>query len=197
MARIALFGGSFDPPTGGHAATARNVLKSGLVDELWFVPAGDDRYDRSVVAPAEDRRAMVEQFVAEQFPGDARVKIETAQLDGLLPGSTTIGLVDYLKARDRGNTLFFVIGADNIGKIPQWKEYDRLATMVRFLAVPRIGDALPTEVPPVVTVIEGGEYSSASSSAVRRALARGESVEHLITPAVADYIRVKGLYRMA
>lgn len=195
MARIALFGGSFDPPTRGHVATARNVLRSGLVDELWFVPAGDDRYDRTLVVSADARRTMVELLLAEEFAGDSRVKIERAQIDGRLPGSATIDLVDYLKEREPGNTLFFVIGADNIGKITGWKEYERLSHTVRFLAVPRLGDTIAPELPPAVTVLEGGEPSSASSSEVRRLLAKGEPTDHLLTPEVAEFIRCNNLYR--
>ena len=195
MGRIALLGGSFDPPTRGHAATARNILQSGLVDELWFVPAGDDRYDRPVVATADDRRAMLERFITDVFPGDTRVKLEAAQLDGRLPGSATIELVDYLRMQEPGHTFFFVIGADNIGKITGWKEYDRLSRTIRFLAVPRLGDAIPSVIPPAVTIIDGGEHSSASSSEVRRLLAAGESAEQLLTPHVSEYIVKKSLYR--
>ncbi len=195
MARIALLGGSFDPPTRGHGATARTILQSGLVDELWFVPAGDDRYDRPVVATADDRRVMVEGFITDEFPGDKRVKLEPAQLEGRLPGSATIDLVDYLKLQEPGHTFFFVIGADNIGKITGWKEYDRLSRTVRFLAVPRLGDSIPLVIPPVVTVIDGGEHSSASSSEVRRLLAAGESADRLLTPHVSKYIAEKSLYR--
>lgn len=195
MSRIALFGGSFDPPTIGHAATARNVLKSGLVDQLRFVPVGTDRYDRPLVASAEQRRAMVELFVAEAFPNDPRVAIESAQLDGRLPGSATIDLVEYLKLREPANTFCFVIGGDNIKKVGEWRDYAKLIQAIRFLAVPRMGEPIPQDIPSAVTVIEGGELSGASSSAVRQLLSLGESPAGLLTPNVAAFIRASNLYR--
>jgi nicotinate-nucleotide adenylyltransferase len=137
---------------------------------------------------------MVELCISEVFPEDARVRLEPAQLEGRLPGSAAIDLVDFVKARDPGHALFFVIGVDNIEKIAQWREAERLTQSVRFLAVPRVGEAIAPQIPPYVTVIEGGEHSNAASSTVRERLRRGEAVDELVSPGVRAYIAAQGLY---
>lgn len=197
MRRIALFGGSFDPPTLGHGAVVANVLASGLVDEVWFVPAGGDRYDRPLVAGAEDRRALVEHLIADLFPGDPRVRLEAVQLEGRLPGSTTIDLVDFLRGIHPHTQFFFVIGADNINKVGAWREAERLVTLVRFLAVPRIGEAIPAVIPPYVTVLDGGRHSDVASTVVRERRRSGGAIDDLVSPGVARYIATRGLYRGA
>jgi nicotinate-nucleotide adenylyltransferase len=195
MRRVALFGGSFDPPTLGHGAVVANVLASGLVDEVWFVPAGGDRYDRPLVVAVEDRRALVEHLIADLFPGDPRVRLEAAQLEGRLPGSKTIDLVDFLRAAYPSTQFFFVIGADNIDKVGAWREAERLVTLIRFLAVPRVGEVIPAIIPPYVTVLEGGRHSDIASTTVRERLQRGEAIDDVVPPGVARYIAERGLYR--
>lgn len=197
MQRIALFGGSFDPPTRGHAATVSNVLNSGLVDAVWIAPAGDDRYDRPLRASAPDRRRLVELLLEDCFPGDSRVRIEPAQLEGKLPGSATVDLFDYLKASYPSAQYFFVIGADNLAKVVEWREFSRLSKELRFLVVPRLGEHLPAEIPPYATVIEGGVLSGVSSSAARERVARGEVTDDLLSPGVRDFIAAHRLYRHA
>lgn len=196
MARIALFGGSFDPPTVGHACTARNVLNSGLVDEVWFVPASDDRYDRPVVAQGQVRREMLNGLIADEFPDDPRLKIEGVQLERGLPGSATIDLLEFEHREHPEHTFFFVIGADNLAKVPSWREFSRLVTLVRFLAVPRLGEPIPEVVPPYVTVVEGGEVSGASSTGARELIERGEATEGVLSPSVRSFIEKQGLYRV-
>jgi len=195
MRRVALFGGSFDPPTLGHGAVVANVLASGLVDEVWFVPAGGDRYDRPLVASADDRRMLVARLIADLFPDDPRVRLEGVQLDGKLPGSTTIDLVDFLRRIHPSTQFFFVIGADNIDKVAAWREAERLVTQARFIAVPRIGEPIPAVIPPYVTVLEGGRHSDVASTTVRDRLQRGDAIDDLVPPGVARYIAERGLYR--
>ncbi|MCA9583651.1 MAG: nicotinate (nicotinamide) nucleotide adenylyltransferase, partial [Myxococcales bacterium] len=60
MSRIAVFGGSFDPPHVSHALVASYVLGGGEVDELYIVPTWRHALDKSFKAPFEHRLRMCE-----------------------------------------------------------------------------------------------------------------------------------------
>src|SRR5258706_5659004 len=56
--RVALFGGSFDPPHNGHLIIARAVLAfDPTIDEVWLLPTNQHQW-KPMHAPAEDRLAM-------------------------------------------------------------------------------------------------------------------------------------------
>ena len=48
MARIALFGGSFDPPHLGHVFAAIHARVVGLVDEVWILPVANHPYGKQL-----------------------------------------------------------------------------------------------------------------------------------------------------
>ena len=55
--RVALFGGSFNPPHVAHQMAALYVLETAPVDALWFVPAFEHAFGKPLVA-FDDRLAM-------------------------------------------------------------------------------------------------------------------------------------------
>src|SRR4051812_26752381 len=65
--RVAIFGGSFNPPHVGHQLAALWVLETAGVDELWFVPAFVHPFEKAL-APFEDRRRMCERAAAALGP---------------------------------------------------------------------------------------------------------------------------------
>ena len=52
--RVALFGGSFNPPHYGHVLAAHYALMRYGVDEVWVLPVLDHPYDKDL-APFEQR----------------------------------------------------------------------------------------------------------------------------------------------
>src|SRR3954464_13123296 len=65
--RVALFGGSFNPPHIAHELAALYVLETALVDALWFVPAYEHAFGKPL-APFDDRMAMCELVAAALGP---------------------------------------------------------------------------------------------------------------------------------
>ena len=58
---IAILGGSFDPPTIAHIQTAAEVYNYfKFIDEVWLVPCGDSRSDKTLKASAKQRKNMLE-----------------------------------------------------------------------------------------------------------------------------------------
>ncbi len=195
--RIALFGGAFDPPHLGHVATITTLLNSGRVDQVWIVPVGDNRTDKTPHASAPARQKMVELMRVEHFGSDARVQISTLQLEDKLPGSYTIDLIDYLRKETPAHEFFFVIGADNLRQISKWKEAERLMREVQFLVMFRPGESVVAPAGLQVRVINESEAAQVniSSSNVRDMVRKGSTLGGAVPAQVIEFIDKNKLYR--
>ena len=179
--RVALFGGSFNPPHVAHQLAALYVLETAAVDALWFVPAFEHAFGKPLVA-FEDRLAMCELAAAALGP-----RAQVSDVERTLGGrSLTLRTVRRLTELHPGHSFSLVIGSDLQGDIASWYGGDELQRTVPFIVVGRPGSPAPPA---------GIVMPDVSSSAVRAALAAGKSVEGLVPRAVLDYIVRKGLYQ--
>jgi nicotinate-nucleotide adenylyltransferase len=179
--RVAIFGGSFNPPHLAHQMAALYVLETAAVDELWIVPAFQHPFGKAL-APFAHRLEMCELAAAALGP---RVKVSAVERD-LGVESRTLRTVRRLQQDFPGHTFSLVIGADLLAELPSWQESAELQRSVPLLVVGRAG-------------FETGEGRLAlprvSSTEVRAALAAGRPVDGLVPRAVLDYIRAHDLYR--
>ena len=196
MKRVAVFGGAFDPPHAGHLLVISAVLNSEAVDEVWVVPAGDDRYDKGMHASAEHRKQMLEEMLCSEFKDEPRVRLNTIQLDDSMQGSATIDLLDALAKESPEAELYFLIGADNVSALSSWKRSEELLQKFKFLAVSRLDVTLPDPLPKAVTVIPPVDVAtSISSSRLREMISSEEHTAGLMNAEVRAYLDAKKLYR--
>jgi nicotinate-nucleotide adenylyltransferase len=181
--RVALFGGSFNPPHVAHQLAALYVLETAAVDALWFVPAHEHAFGKPLVA-FEDRLAMCELAAAALGPR-ARVSDVERAIGGR---SLTLRTVRRLTELHPEHAFSLVIGSDLLGDVASWYGGDELARTIPFIVVGRPGGH-PAGAAPAITMPD------VSSTAVRAALAAGQPVEGLVPRGVLDYIYRKGLYK--
>ena len=187
MRRVALFGGSFNPPHVGHVMVVSWLLASGRADEVWLIPVGTHAFGKSL-APFADRVAMAKAAIAI-FGARARVEEIEGERDGT---SYTIDTVEALRARHPDARFSLVVGTDILVERPKWKEFDRLLTLVELVVVRRAGIAGaekddPTNPTPL--------FPDVSSTEVRARLARGERVDGLLPQGVVEIVGARRLYR--
>jgi nicotinate-nucleotide adenylyltransferase len=178
--RVAIFGGSFNPPHVAHQLAMTCVLATARprVDELWMVPTFKHPFDKQL-APFDDRVRMCE-LAARPF-GAVRVSRVEEELGG---ESFTLHTIKALRARHPEAELALVIGADLVAERERWHGWRELEALVPFIVVGREGQ-----------VDAGGlKLPAVSSTLVRERLARGDSVEGLVAAEVIDYITTKKLY---
>ncbi len=182
--RIAVFGGTFDPPHAAHVMVAAYVLAVAEVDRMLVIPSLEHPLDKEACTPFEHRHRMCELAFA-----DLR-RVEVSRIEEELGGrSYTLRTIEELGRRIPGATFRLVIGTDILGEIDRWHAFDRVAELAPPLVVGRSGydargwETLPVELPPI------------SSTEIRRRLAAGEDVHGLVPRSVLDHVRAEGLYR--
>ena len=193
---IALYGGSFDPPHNGHVLTISHLLNDKRIAEVWIVPSGDARYDKAPVASGAERIAMLNVVREELFNNSNRIRIVELQQEGSLGESTAISLVKALRADGEKRPFFYVIGADNLATLPQWREFDVLIREISFLLIPRLGESIPEALPPYVEQLQRENVAacSFSSTELRELLQSGGEVAGYLPREVLRVIEERGLY---
>jgi nicotinate-nucleotide adenylyltransferase len=188
--RVALFGGSFNPPHVAHQLAALWVLETAPVDELWFVPAFEHAFGKPL-AGFEDRLAMCELAAAALGPR-ARVSDVERAIGGR---SLTLQTVRRLAELHPAHAFSLVIGSDLTGDVASWYGGDELARTIPFIVVSRSGGVGRPAGAEVATAASPVVMPDVSSTAVRAALAAGKPADGLVPRTVLDYIYRKGLYK--
>lgn len=191
--RIGLFGGSFDPVHLGHTMVARAALAEVELDQLFIIPAAQSPFKpEQSPAPAADRLA----WLRLAFGDEPRCEIDAQEIERAGVSYTIDTVRDYA-ARFPEAELFYLIGADHVPTLPEWREAAALADAVTFVVVPRPGE-LETGVAEFPLSFRGtvlrGKPAAISASDLRKRLRAGESIENFVPPAVAAALNVKHCY---
>lgn len=189
MAKIAIFGGTFDPVHRGHLAVARAALRRLKLDRLVFVPAGvsPHKQHRRPRASFAHRYAMLKLATA----GEPRFSVSRLEARGVHYSIDTVRRMKRsLKKSDR---LFFVIGADAFREIPTWWKWKDLLHACEFAVASRPGASLSGATGAVVHPLR--VHNRVSATQVRAAARLGRSLAKLVPVPVARYIAQNRLYR--
>lgn len=173
--RVAVYGGSFNPPHVAHGMVAAWLLWTGQCEEVWLVPvfrhAFEGLHNKSL-APFETRLAWCAAFAADIDP-----RVRVCPIEAELPTpSFTIETLRALRQRNPGVTLRLVVGADVLPQVPKWRAWDEIVAEFSPVLVGRVG--YPSD-PGTVA------FPAVSSTEIRERLARGEPVDMLVTQGVA------------
>jgi nicotinate-nucleotide adenylyltransferase len=200
---VGIFGGTFNPPHLGHVAVARHALGELGLECVLLMPAFLSPHKQAEDGPGAEHRLRMCRLAVEDV---AHVQASALEIERGGP-SYTVDTLEAIHASDPAAELTFIVGADTAITLASWKRPRRLLELARLAVAARAGTdrerVLATvaairgegpDSPPGVTFLQMGPVE-VSSSLVRERVARGESLDGLLEPAVASYIEEHGLYR--
>lgn len=182
---VGLFGGSFNPPHGGHALVAEIAIRRLKLDQLWWmVTPGNPLKNHRELASLADRLAM-----SEAIAPDPRIKVTA--LEAAFDVRYTADTLALIRDANPGVHFVWVMGADNLASFHCWQRWREIATNFPIAVIDRPGSTLAylssrmaqtfsdsrldehyapvlaRRTPPAWTFIHGPR-SSLSSSAIRK-----------------------------
>ena len=215
--RLAVFGGSFDPIHEGHLEVARRAEGVfGIERTLWIPAARPPHKLGGDLADPAQRLAMA--LIATASRPDWEVSTMELEREGHsftydtlleVPERVRRHLVPKkdggIARRRRELELYMVLGSDNLGGLPGWKNAEDVLAIARPIVAWREGDpdehlaALQGRLPEAsIERLREGFLRlpplPQSSTSIRAALAEGRLPEGALPREVAEFIVEKGLY---
>ncbi len=135
MKRIALYGGSFDPPHNGHLTIAERLIEIFALDEFVFVPAFHAPHKRNKNPTSAFHRYAMLALATNEEP---KIKVSRIELEA--PEKPyTVETLARLKNELTDARIFFVMGADSWDEITTWRDWETVLTVVDIIVVTRPG----------------------------------------------------------
>lgn len=188
--KLGIFGGSFDPVHLGHLLVAQAAVEELGVERVFFIPAAQSPFKpASRAAPDVTRLQMLRLALA----GKSNYEVDDQEIRRGGISYTVDTLRDYAR-RFPGAELFYLIGADNVVKLPEWREPAELAQLAEFVVVPRPGQPEINFPKPFHGCALKGFPLGVSSSQIRARVKAGLPIDSLVPPAVAEAILGGGFY---
>jgi len=200
--RIGIFGGSFDPVHLGHLLLAECCREQCRLDAVWFLPAAVPPHKQQRELTPTGHRVEMLELAAAGHPAFSvcRYEIERGGVN------YTVDTLSHFHDEDPARELFFLMGADMLRDLPNWRDAERVCQLAVPVAVRRPG------VDPVdfdgFREIVGAERLELfrrhqvempaigiSGTELRRRALRGQSLCYQVPHAVRMYIETHGLYR--
>lgn len=137
--KVALFGGTFDPPHQGHVALARLAIDRLHFDRILMAPVGTQPLKQASQPPASfaDRTEMVRLAISGE-PGLEVSLIDAPRADGR-PNYTIHTVKKLRQDLDPGDKLFCLMGADSFLTISRWYRASELLMSCDFIVASRPG----------------------------------------------------------
>jgi nicotinate-nucleotide adenylyltransferase len=192
--RLAIFGGSFDPPHIGHLLAASDAYEQLVLDRIVLVPASTQPLKAGMAGATATQRLEMTRLLVD---ADERFEVSSVEVErgGL---SFTVDTLMHFATRYPTAERFLLLGADGLGSFGQWREPERILELASLVLLERQSEA-PHPVP--APLRDRGvrrlrtRRIDVSSTEIRERVRAGKSIRGFVPEAVAAYIAGGGLYR--
>lgn len=134
--KIGILGGTFDPIHNGHLMLGRYARDLFALDEIWFMPNGNPPHKESdsIESRTNHRVEMVRRAIKDEK--DFVLQLYEVERKEVNYSYLTM---EYFKTNYPEHEFYFIIGADSLFAIEQWKCPERLLKTCVVLAAYRDG----------------------------------------------------------
>ncbi len=199
MKNIAMFGGSFNPVHTGHIELLERMISEFELHKVIVIPTGvTPLKDNSFMASAKDRFQMCRLAFSHISA------IEVSDMEILREGkSYTVDTLKILKEKYNNDRLHLIVGADAFLQLPLWYRVEEIFSLAKIITISRddldfhdlkkAGESYREKYSAEYGIIKN-PVTDISSTEIRNAICKGESVEGLVTDEVYNYIKENELY---
>ncbi len=188
--KIGLFFGSFNPIHLGHLIIANTMAENTDLQEVWLVVSPQNPFKKNTSLLHEfDRYEMANLAIHDSY------KLKVSDIEFNLPRpSYTIDTLSYISDKFPLHQFVLIIGEDNLGAFPKWKNHDKILEYYELYVYPRPGAEKTglAEHPKVKFV--PAPLLDISATYIRNNVREGKSIRYLVTDEVENYIKRKKFF---
>lgn len=197
--KIAILGGSFDPPHKGHVIIARRLLKLKHFDQVWLMPCYQHPFSKNLSSP--DKRFEMTKLLEKDKVKASNLEINNKKI------SYTISTLRILAKKHPENKYCWIIGTDQIDAFMKWREWKEIINNFQLITVPRAGFkkaeaklkgiAKLVTVPKNIILIDRKQFPPiyVSSTLIRKKTKEKKSILNLVPKKIEKYIIKHSLYK--
>ncbi len=196
--KVGIMGGTFNPIHFGHIEIAKSAYETFNLDEVLFIPNGSS-YMKQNVLKVEDRINMTA-LAIKDYPYFKLSKIEAER-----PGNSySYETIKELKKENPLNKYFFIVGADSLMYMENWKHPELIFNEATVLVSSRNStkiNALNAKINELKVKFNSEIFLlpikniDISSSVIRKLVNENKSIDNLTDKKVIEYIKSHNLYR--
>jgi nicotinate-nucleotide adenylyltransferase len=190
---LGILGGTFDPPHLGHLGAALAVQTQVGLDEIVLMVANEpwQKVGDRQVTPAHLRWEMTDALVQ----GISGLRADDREIRRGGP-TFTVDTLGEILAEQPNTEIFLIVGADTAERLETWHRASDVVGLSTIVIVNRDNstNTAPGFLRDARVVNVSMNPVEVSSSAIREAVARGESVVASTSSSVASIIRDHSLY---
>jgi len=203
--KIAILGGSFDPPHLGHLLIANQVKEHTGIDQVWLMPnystAAHHKIFQKQLSPVADRLAMAK-LLENDFIKASDFELLHNQK------SITIITLEMLSKKHPEHEFYWITGSDKLETFQKYDRWEDIIKNYKLIIFPRehmlwhledrVKEAFELQtIPENVIVLQNKNLllTNISSTAIRERVKENLSVHYLVPPQVEAYIKEHKLYQ--
>ena len=200
--KTGIMGGTFNPIHVGHLILAETARTEFNLDEILFIPSGISYMKQGTNILSGEQRA---EMVALAIANNPHFRLSLMEIERA--GNTyTYETLETLHSANPDTEYYFILGADSLFAIRNWKYPEKIFSSCRLLAALREQpdkhtSELMTEIAYLQETYQAGidllqcGKMEISSTKIREMIRLGQSVRYLVPDKVIEYMDKKHLYR--
>lgn len=198
--RIGIMGGTFNPIHNGHLLVAEQAREEFQLDRVLFLPNGQSPHKQTLqIAEASRRCDMIKLAIG----GNPFFQLDLTEVSEKRISYTYLTLQKLADSYPE-TELYFILGADSLFHLEEWKNPKEIFANCSILAAYREGETLNTFQKQIAYLAE--KYNAriyplhmpgfdVSSSNIRNRIRQNQTIRYLVPDKVEAYIKKFGLYQ--
>lgn len=199
MKKLAIFGGSFNPPLNSHFSLAEQIVNEyEEIEKVIFVPV-NSKYQKENLLSNKHRFEML------KLVCDKNKDFEVSDVE--IRGDKPLYMIETLTILQKeypNYRLLFTIGSDNLKTLDTWEKADKLVEEFNVFVLERDSDKMEEiiEKNPFLKKhensfikVKNNVRSNLSSTFVRQKIKEGKSIRYLTPDEVYQYIEENKLFK--
>lgn len=199
--KIGIMGGTFDPIHIGHLLLGEFAFEQFSLDEIWFLPNGNPPHkDTGEMDTSLEHRV---EMVRAAISGSPHFKLSLHEAKEGIHSYTYQTMLEFHEMYP-DNQFYFILGADSLFSIEEWKYFKGIFSYCTILAAMR-DDKDVRDMKKQIAYLKK-KYKAEiellmaplleiSSTTIRKRAAKGLTVHYMVPDKVADYIKEHHLYK--
>lgn len=198
--KIGIIGGTFNPIHNGHLLIAEYAREEFQLENVLFLPTGHSPHKlKQKITEASMRCDMIKLAIAD----NPFFELDFTEVKAERLSYTYLTLLELKKAYPMAE-LYFILGADSLFDLEDWKKPEEILSSCNILAAYREGEGqkdFQKQIDYLNKKYHAHIYSlhtpsfEVSSREIRSRVSKNQTIRYLVPKEVEAYIQKTGLYR--